>query len=237
LTFEAFIELIDWIAQHTGLPEEEAGSFAAAIGDTPWTTENGDWTATVDGKTIVIPPFRCPVEALNTTSGPHTRRPLSAPDKTAGKPTRPAKPSPRRTMHPAYLETHFIAADGPQDWPEQFAIITAYATTGESWTDDQNEAADQALEAELRATGGWIRRIIGYSPTTPHREPGWAVAMDWQAACDLGARFLQDAIYVVHGDALTVTFCDQRRELLPVGNFLERLTASSPLPKWSDGQD
>jgi hypothetical protein len=40
-------------------------------------------------------------------------------------------------MHPAYLETHFIAADGPQDWPEQFAIITAYATTGEALTDDK----------------------------------------------------------------------------------------------------
>jgi len=34
------------------------------------------------------------------------------------------------------------------------------------------------------------------------------------------------AIYVVHGDALTVTFCGQRRELLPAGNFPERLTAS-----------
>ena len=129
-------------------------------------------------------------------------------------------------MHPAYLETHFSAADGLQAWPEQFAIITAYATTGEAWTDEQNEAADQALKAELQATGRWMRRITGYSPTTQHREPGWAVAMDWQEACDLGSRFLQDAIYAVHGDALAVTFCDQRRQLLPVGTFRERLTAS-----------
>ena len=71
-----------------------------------------------------------------------------------------------------------------------------------------------------------MRRITGYSPTTPHREPGWAVAMDWQEACDLGARFLQDAIYVVHADALAVTLCDHRRELLPVGTFQQRLTAS-----------
>ncbi len=131
-------------------------------------------------------------------------------------------------MHPAYFETHFTAADGPLDWPEQFAVITAYATTGEVWTDQQNEAADQALEAELRATGRWMRRITGYSPppATPHREPGWAVAMDWQEACDLGARFLQDAIYVVHGDALAVTLCDHHRELLPVGTFQQRLTVS-----------
>jgi hypothetical protein len=129
-------------------------------------------------------------------------------------------------MHPAYRETHFIAPDGPHYWPAQFAIITAYATTGETWTDQQNEAADQALEAELRARGRWMRRITGYSPTTQHREPGWAVAMDWQEACDLGVRFLQDAIYVVHADALAVTLCDHRRELLPVGTFQQRLTAS-----------
>jgi hypothetical protein len=128
-------------------------------------------------------------------------------------------------MHPAYFETHFTAADGPHDWPEQFAIITAYATTGEVWTDQQNEAADQALEAELRATGRWMRRITGYSPppATPHREPGWAVAMDWQDACDLGARFLQDAVYVVKEDQLFVTFCDTRRQLVPVAVFSDRV--------------
>ena len=73
-----------------------------------------------------------------------------------------------------------------------------------------------------------MRRITGYSPppATPHREPGWAVAMDWQEACDLGARFLQDAIYVVQADALAVTLCDHRRDLLPVGTFRQRLTAS-----------
>ena len=60
----------------------------------------------------------------------------------------------------------------------------------------------------------------------PHRVPGWAVAMDWQEAYNLGVRFLQDAIYVVHADALAVTLCDHRRELLPVGTFRQRLTAS-----------
>jgi hypothetical protein len=132
----------------------------------------------------------------------------------------------RPIIYPGYSETHFIAADGPQDWPEQFALITVYATTSEAWTDQQNEVADQALEAELQAKGRWMLRITGCSPTTPHRRPSWAIAMDWQEACDLGVRFLQDAIYFAHADALAVTSCDQRRELLPVGNFHQRLTAS-----------
>jgi hypothetical protein len=127
-------------------------------------------------------------------------------------------------VHPAYLETRFISRDGLDGWPEQFVIITAFATTGETWTDEQNEAADRKLEAELRVTGRWMRRVTGYSPTTQHSEPGWAVAMEWEEACDVGMGFLQDAIYVISGDALAVTYCDERRALVPVGTFLERLT-------------
>jgi len=127
-------------------------------------------------------------------------------------------------MNTAYFETRFISRDGLDCWPKQFVIITAYATTGETWTDEQNEAADQALETELRGMGCWMRRVTGYSPTTQHCEPGWAVAMEWEEACDLGVKYLQDAIYEVTGDALAVTYCDERRELLAVGSFLERLT-------------
>lgn len=64
-----------------------------------------------------------------------------------------------------------------------------------------------------------MRRLTGYSPTTVHAEPGWAVEMPWDEACDLGLRFKQDAIYSVRGDELTVTFCDHRRGLVPVGAF------------------
>jgi hypothetical protein len=135
-------------------------------------------------------------------------------------PTRHLRP----IMHPAYFETHFIAADGPHDWPEQFAIITAYATTGDVWTDQQNEAADQALEGELRNTGRWVQRLTGYSPTSGHAEPGWAVKMPWDEACDVGLRFKQDAIYTVNGDELSVTLCDHRRGLVPVGGFRARVS-------------
>ena len=127
-------------------------------------------------------------------------------------------------MHPAYPETRFISRDGLDGWPEQFIIITAFATTGQTWTDEQNEAADRKLESELRGTGRWMRQVTGYSRPTQHCEPGWAVAMGWMEACDVGIRFFQEAIYVVSGDALAVTFCDERRALVTVGSFLDRLT-------------
>ncbi len=41
--------------------------------------------------------------------------------------------------------------------------------------------------------------------------------MPWDEACDIGLCFKQDAIYTVNGDALSVTLCDHRRGLVPVG--------------------
>lgn len=122
-----------------------------------------------------------------------------------------------------YFETHFGVLDFVPEWPENFIIITAYATTGKQWTDAQNDRADSDLMEVLRTKEGMIGRITGFSPTTGHAEPGWAAQMTWQDACDLGLQFRQDAIYVVKNDHLFVTFCDSRRQLVPVGAFRERL--------------
>ena len=126
-------------------------------------------------------------------------------------------------MHPEYFKTHFRQKTPFSDWPEKFSIITAYATTGQTWTNKQNIPADRRLEAELRTTGLWLRRLIGYSPTTGHREFGWAVEMAWREACEIGLHYRQDAIYFVNGDELSVTLCDERRKLTLVGDFRERL--------------
>ncbi|MFZ4594504.1 MAG: DUF3293 domain-containing protein [Verrucomicrobiaceae bacterium] len=123
-----------------------------------------------------------------------------------------------------YFETHFRISDFVPEWPESFIIITAYATTGRQWTDAQNASADRQLEHELKSTGLLVARVTGYSPETGHAEPSWAAGISWQEACDLGVKYKQDAIYVVKNDALFVTFCDERRTLVPIGAFRERLT-------------
>ena len=126
-------------------------------------------------------------------------------------------------MSPAYFETHFQPEGSDADWPLQFAIVTAYNTTGETWSPERNSAADTDLAAELAAMGIWRRRITGYSPSTGHAEPGWAVELSLNDACDLGLRYKQDAIYYVTGDELWVTFCGDRRQLVRVGSFADRL--------------
>lgn len=126
-------------------------------------------------------------------------------------------------MNPVYFETLFAVAAPPSDWPAAFAIITAYATTGEEWNEEENRAADARLEMVLRERGVWMQRITGYSPRTGHAEPGWAVAVSFDSACDLGRQFRQDAIYYVEGDALFVSYCDTRCQLEPVGPFRVRV--------------
>jgi hypothetical protein len=108
------------------------------------------------------------------------------------------------------------------DWPSEFVIISAFATTGESWTTQENEDADHRLASELRSRGGWFARIVAYSPTTGHAEPSWAVDLALDEGFDFGRRFRQDAIYHVKEDELSVARCNQG-VLVRVGSFRQRL--------------
>jgi hypothetical protein len=128
-------------------------------------------------------------------------------------------------MEAAYFEARFIVEGRDNAWPNEFVIITAYATTGETWSREENEAADRRLRQELAARSPFLVRITGYSPSTGHGEPGWAAVLLFDEACDLGLEFKQDAIYHVTGDELSVTYCDERRALVPVGRFRERVDA------------
>lgn len=127
-------------------------------------------------------------------------------------------------MNEVYKQTRFRTHVLPNQWPSQFAIITAYATTGQSWADDQNQAANSRLFEELSRNGYWIHPVTGFDPKTGHAEPSWAVTVDFEQACDIGERFLQDAIYYVRDNCLFVSYCKPgSRELVPVDDFIARL--------------
>ena len=74
-------------------------------------------------------------------------------------------------MPPAYFDTRFKLGLPLAELPESFAIITAHATTGEVWTAEDNNAANETLRAELERGGQLIGTITGYSPITQHAEP------------------------------------------------------------------
>ena len=126
-------------------------------------------------------------------------------------------------MNPAYFETRFRASQSVTSLPREFVIISAFATTGEVWTALQNEMGDEQLRLALERRGAWFIRVVGYSPTTGHAEPSWAVELSLDEACGIGVRFHQDAIFHVKNDELSVTHCDSRRALVHIGSFQRRL--------------
>jgi hypothetical protein len=105
-----------------------------------------------------------------------------------------------------YKSTVFQYQDFPADWPSSFAILTAYATTGETWTDAQNKEADQKLEAELRQGGHRIHRISGYSKDLKTHEEGWAVVMDLKTAWNLAVKYKQVALFYYQNDDLLLVY-------------------------------
>ena len=126
-----------------------------------------------------------------------------------------------------YYETHFRGVDINNEVSE-FAIITAYATTGEQWLDERNIEADSELQQRLQEEGYLLGRMTGYSPSTDHKEAGWAAATGFKKACEIGIEFKQDAIYYVRENMLYLSFCDEeRRELIEVGSFQPRFTVDS----------
>lgn len=130
-------------------------------------------------------------------------------------------------MHPAYFETRFRVPAMPRQWPGMFVIVSAYATTGQTWSHAKNVSADLALASQIRDLGCWMHRITGYSPTTDHAEPSWAAEMELLSACELGLRFEQDAIYLVEGNQLYVLKCHQPESRLHVDAFTARLDITS----------
>ena len=126
-------------------------------------------------------------------------------------------------MTPAYFDTRFKLGLPLSEMPESFAIITAYATTGEVWTTEDNLDASEKLRDELELGEKLIGTITGYSPITQHAEPGYAAAVKFEEACNIGVRFKQDAIYYVSSDTLFVSYCDHRRNLRPITQFSKRV--------------
>ena len=125
---------------------------------------------------------------------------------------------------PQEIDEHRIAGSSSFcEWPRQFGVISGYATTGEVWPEQANQEADRRLQERLRELSNWVRRVEVSSPDRTHCEPSWAAALPWETLCDLGQEFLQCALYYVKDDAMYVSFCDVRRQLVPMGSFRTRV--------------
>jgi hypothetical protein len=106
-----------------------------------------------------------------------------------------------------FKQAVFRLAPLPADWPADFAIITAHDPDGLPTTVELNRAADESLEAELRAAGYRLHRITGGSADGVHIEPGWGVPIGLPGAVEYGRRYRQLAVFYVRGGVLSLVDC------------------------------
>ena len=121
-----------------------------------------------------------------------------------------------------YFKTYFELEGTLDELPASYSIITAFATTGQKWTDKENQDADSCLKSELEDAGLDNWRITGYSPATGHAEPGWATTLSVNEACELGRRYHQHAVFIVQDGMLSVMLCDGGKQKT-VGEISKRL--------------
>ena len=132
--------------------------------------------------------------------------------------------NPSRTIPPEYLGTRFRVDRQPATWPPSFVIVTAWATTGEVWSEEANRAADEELARRLGALDVWHHRITGYDPNSDHAEPSWAVEQSLEDAVELAVEFKQLGVFHVVDGELWVRMCrDPRGAAQRVALFFDRL--------------
>ena len=126
-------------------------------------------------------------------------------------------------MPDIYFQTRFRSSAKVLQWPKAFAIITAWPTTGEVWSEEEIQIQAKRLQEVLEQRNVWRVELTGYSPADGHAEPGWAVELNFDEACTLGLCFRQHAIYWIVADQLFVSLCDSERKCIEVGSFREQL--------------
>lgn len=90
-------------------------------------------------------------------------------------------------------------------------VLTAYNPGGVDRDQASNDADEARLEGELAGDGVTYWPAMGRSPDESWSEPGVAVAgLDRVAACELGARYGQLAVYELTEDEVHVVQCIDR---------------------------
>ena len=90
-------------------------------------------------------------------------------------------------------------------------VLTAWNPGGVDRDRSANDEAERVLEAELADAGTTFWPALGRSPDDSWSEPGVAVAgFDRAAACALGERYGQLAVYELTADRVRVVRCVDR---------------------------
>ena len=96
----------------------------------------------------------------------------------------------------------------PPPAPAPLFVLTAWNPGGVDRERAENDEAERVLEQELAAAGTSFWPALGRSPDDSWSEPGVAVGgIDRAAACALGERYGQLAVYEITDELVRVVRC------------------------------
>ena len=125
-------------------------------------------------------------------------------------------------INPHYFGVIFKETKVSYQYPQTFAIITAWNPKDVILPECENQKRNWSLEKSITNTMALGTKIIGASADLQHQELSLIIEGALPDLINLAQKFEQNAIFWVQGDSLELIACDSLKHF-KLGSFRERI--------------
>lgn len=125
-------------------------------------------------------------------------------------------------INPHYFDVIFKEIKVSYQYPQTFAIITAWNPKDVILPEQENQKRNRCLQKTIKKTMVLGTKIIGASADLQHQELSLIIEGALQDLINLAQKFEQNAIFWVQGDSLELIACNSLKHF-KLGSFRERI--------------
>jgi len=125
-------------------------------------------------------------------------------------------------INPHYFDVIFKEIKVSYQYPQTFAIITAWNPKDVILPEQENQKRNRCLQKSIKKTMVLGTKIIGASADLQHQELSLIIEGALQDLINLAQKFQQNAIFWVQGDSLELISCNSLKHF-KLGSFRERI--------------
>lgn len=125
-------------------------------------------------------------------------------------------------INPHYFDVIFKEIKVSYQYPQTFAIITAWNPKDVILPEHENQKRNRCLQKSIKKTMVLGTKIIGASADLQHQELSLIIEGALQDLINLAQKFEQNAIFWVQGDSLELISCNSLKHF-KLGSFRERI--------------
>jgi hypothetical protein len=125
-------------------------------------------------------------------------------------------------INPHYFDVIFKEIKVSYQYPQTFAIITAWNPKDVILPEQENQKRNRCLQKSIKKTMVLGTKIIGASADLQHQELSLIIEGALQDLINLAQKFEQNAIFWVQGDSLELISCNSLKHF-KLGSFRERI--------------